>query len=285
MHSWHEAIINKNVNQSFDFWPAQGNNVPLAIYFHPNGVSSHVRSNSDPSSVYQQIVQTGKINGYSVASIEFRHPVVNANLANDPMQDLNGHVPQNDIVDAVRYIKSIASTLRINPNRIFYIGHSRGSLSMWQALQPDVAGVPRAMWEYQAQSTNQCDQWQSHYEKGVNGVFQSQAICESSNPLYFQWQSAWSSVTSAAPPLHLGYQQSFVLQPSGAIKKLTWTELTNPTNPPPSGWELEHYPNMGADMCIAYAASATPGTPCVKTENVPAEQAFNGWTSFFLPYR
>ena len=164
--TWHEPADPglPLLYQSFTFYPSTvaapagaGAAHPLVMYFHPNGSRSLIDPVSAPD-LYSQVVTQANERGWSVVSVEFRHPVVDEDYANDPPGDMR--VPHWDVAYATQFFRRNNLALNIDPKNLFSVGFSRGTLSLWTALQPNMATSSQpestrvnAFFGYQAQST------------------------------------------------------------------------------------------------------------------------------------
>lgn len=113
--------------QRLDFYtPGTGNASALIVFAHPNG--------STKADIREGVVRDGVLlpslaNGYAVASLSFRHPVIDSAIA----------APATDIARAVQFIRHHALAFGIDPEKVVLVGRSRGSLSILNALQADLA--------------------------------------------------------------------------------------------------------------------------------------------------
>lgn len=273
----------RDVGQTFDFWPAQGGdlttNHPTIVYFHPNATGSHL---GNASAFYNNVILPAITSGWNVASVEFRHPVIDQYLA----PSLGGQVPANDTGLAIQFLRAHAKTLGVSTNNLFAFGYSRGSLSLWQQLQPDLGGgttgrpssLVSGYFGYQSQTTYQCNQYESLFlDPNDPSTADYIAQCNADNPYEAQFGSAVSSVTAGSLPVHLQYQQDFVLQP-GTRKKIqkvgaAWLV---------ANFETEHYPDYGIALLNAYAAHGNTRMQYPEP-NIPAALQFTGWQDFVKP--
>ena len=133
--TWQEPTLhNAWVKQNFDFYRAPSTSpAPLIIWAHPNGMSKALTPGTH---MYEALVVPALRAGYSFASIEFRHPVVNETLPNGPNDP---GVPHYDVARALQFIRANADALGIDKRNVFFVGQSRGTLTIWTALQDDMA--------------------------------------------------------------------------------------------------------------------------------------------------
>jgi hypothetical protein len=147
----------------------KGTKRPLIIWTHPNGQTEdfaytpngHFKKTENI--LLDRVLVPAMQAGYALASLEFRHPA--ASYIPDNRVPVP---PSTDVRDAIQYIRANAAALHIDPDNIFLVGQSRGSLNMLWAIRDDDAqgGSPspawrsqstkvRAVWDYQAQTCYQ----------------------------------------------------------------------------------------------------------------------------------
>jgi len=286
--SWHEPDDDGHpkLHQSFYFYPSAvasplGAHAPhpLVMYFHPDGSRSLIDRVAS-ASLYDQVVQQANDAGWSVVSVEFRHPVADEEVANDPPFD--HRVPHWDVAAATQFLRSIAVALDADVDNVFSVGFSRGSLSLWTALQPDMASPRRpqstrvnAVFGYQAQATYRGDEFATLFvipadQAGMIAAFDAQY------PKHAQFGSALDSVAVDSPPVMLRYEDPFERYPVPA------KYFTGRHGLPPAYSEV-HFPGYGQELCKRYA-DAAPATACTVQASVPFESAFDGYVDFFAGY-
>ncbi|MBW8843452.1 MAG: hypothetical protein JF607_00575 [Burkholderiales bacterium] len=144
-----------------------GTRRPLLIFTHPSGNDEQFRyaDSSVPadnpysnSVLFQSVMAQALKAGYTVVSLEFRHPLTSY------VKPGNTQPGNTDIRDAVQYLKFKADSFHIDPNNVFLVGQSRGSLNMLWAIKDNAATVDpqrpwramsskvNAVWDYQAQT-------------------------------------------------------------------------------------------------------------------------------------
>ncbi len=280
---WQEPALGcATVGQTFDFWPATGGdpnaNHPTIVYFHPNGATSHPKTDNP---VYLNVIAPATAAGYNVVSAEFRHPVIDQYLA----AQNGGKVFQNDTGLVIQYLRNNAAKFKISKNNIFAFGYSRGTLSLWQSLQPDMGGsngkassLVSAVMGYQAQTTYRCDQYASLFLDPLDpGTASEVASCEADNPRWKQYTSAIDSVSVNSPPIMLQYQDGFELQVNSktAIHPVTYAYLD-------ANYQVEHYPDFGIALYDAYQRVGNPRMAYPQA-HVSYDQQFVGWQAFIAP--
>ena len=243
--AWREPTLGGRwLQQAFDFHRAPGTQpAPLIIWTHPNGSSKSIA----PGSVaYTVLVAPALAAGFSFASVEFRHPVVNENEADSPT---NPGVPHRDIARAIQFIRANAEALGIDRRNIFLVGGSRGTLALWTALQPDMADPfaadpvlrqstrVNAVFAYNAQTTYDGIEFADLFLVPPDAEVQK-AAWRLEHPKYAQFGSAVRSVGADAPPVMLRYDQAFI------GRKVTLQEL--------QATDEVHYPDYGLALCDAY---------------------------------
>ena len=272
--------------QTFDFFPAEGptgndaNAVhPTIVYFHPNAASSKVRIDG---AFGRNVIQPALAAGYNVVSVEFRHPVIDQYLA----PQLGGQVPHQDTGLAIQYLRAHARSLGISSDNLFAFGYSRGSLALWQALQPDLGGGTTGkpsskvsgFFGYQAQTTYQCQQYAQRFLVASDPNTQSQVdACLAENWYDAQFGSALDSVTASSLPVRLQYQQGLELVP-GTKKKIQLVTVPYLL----ANYETEHYPDFGMALYNAYRAVGNTRISYPETY-VTADRQFTGWQDFVTP--
>jgi hypothetical protein len=277
---WNEPTLgDKPLKQTFTLYRPVGagtSKTALVIYAHPNGVTKAL---APTSAMYQALVPPALNAGFSLASIEFRHPVVNED-ASSPAP-----VPHTDIAKAIQFIRANADALGIDTRNIFVAGQSRGSLALWTVLQDDMAD-PNSADPVSRQSTRANAAWMVNAQTTYDGHEFSELFLvprdrpffnfafDQKHPKHAQFGSAIKSVNAgnqADPPVTLRYDSEVV------SKLLTLDEL--------KAHDPVHYPNFGPALCNAYRVAFGVGTRCTYQAD-PAFQgnpqaAFRGYIGFF----
>lgn len=272
------------MSQTFDFWPAAGpvkTVYPTIVYFHATGSTSHVKSTSV---VYQNLIGPAIAQGYNVVSVEYRHPTGDQYLA----VTNNGQVFHQDVGLVIQYLRANAATFHISTRNLFAFGHSRGTLSLWQALQPDMGGLGTglpsskvsAVFGYQPQTTYQCDEFANLFLlPGDPSTLKWVQSCKKNNPYWPQFGSAISSVTVDSPPVMLQYQMGFELVPGSQTEiqpvSIDYLKTTYGST--------DHYPDQGIALYDAYLAVGNANMFYPQAWVDSAHQ-FLGWQDFVTPY-
>lgn len=246
--AWRERTLGGTWQQQrLDFYRAPGVGggtlAPLIVWAHPNGSSKSIVPGSAADNV---LLQPALAAGFSFASIEFRHPVANANEADSPT---NPGVPHYDLARALQFLRANAAALGIDRRNVFVVGGSRGTLSLWTVLQNDMA-IPtspdpvarqstraNAAFAYNAQTTYDGREFADLFlVEADRPAFK--AAWQTQHPKYAQYGSSIQSATADDPPVMLRYDQSFI----GRL--VTQAELASV--------DYVHYPDYGLAMCAAY---------------------------------
>lgn len=246
--AWREQTLGGTWQQQrLDFYRAPGVGggtlAPLIVWAHPNGSSKSIVPGSAADNV---LLQPALAAGFSFASIEFRHPVANANEADSPT---NPGVPHYDLARALQFLRANAAALGIDRRNVFVVGGSRGTLSLWTVLQNDMA-IPtspdpvarqstraNAAFAYNAQTTYDGREFADLFlVEADRPAFK--AAWQTQHPKYAQYGSSIQSASADDPPVMLRYDQSFI----GRL--VTQAELASV--------DYVHYPDYGLAMCAAY---------------------------------
>ena len=281
---WRDATIGPTqAHQRFDFYrAARTTPAPLIIWAHPNGMSKTLPASS---TLYQALVPPALQAGFSFASIEFRHPMVNENVANSATDP---GVPHNDIARAIQFIRANADALGIDTRNIFLVGQSRGTLGVWTALQNDMA-KPGSNSVVLRQSTRVNAVYAVNAQTSYDGQEFADlflipadraafvADFESKHPKHAQFGSAIRSVTAgtqADPPVKLIYDAPVI------NRQVSLLEL--------SQYDALHYPNFGPALCNAYLRAFGNTSRCSYTADARFENdplaAYAGYVAFFSQY-
>jgi pimeloyl-ACP methyl ester carboxylesterase len=250
----------ETLNQAFNLYPGVGEGPrPVIVWAHPGGSPYDMLPGT---SIYNQVVAPAVAAGFSVVSVEFRHPVSDDHLG----------VYHRDIADAVQYVRQHAERLNVQPHNAFLMGRSRGSLVTWTAMQDDMADPLNAD-PVRRQSTR------------VNAVFvfngqttystteqTNEFMVEADRAEYLRrkpdnpaWGSALQSVTPDDPPIRQTHQFPF-------FRRLVEREEFG-----------VHHPDFGLALCDRYIAAGI-GDRCSAVDNVPKNRALEGFPEFFAQY-
>lgn len=269
--AWREPTLGGIwLQQRFDFHRAPGATgttlAPLIVWAHPNGSSKTIVPGSGADNA---LLKPALAAGFSFASVEFRHPVVNENEADSPT---NSGVPHRDLARALQFIRANALALGVDRRNVFVVGGSRGTLSLWTALQDDMA-IPtspdpvarqstrvNAVFAYNAQTTYDGREFADLFLVEADRP-SFKATWQALHPKYAQFGSSIQSATGDDPPVMLRYDQSFI----GRL--VTQQELVSV--------DYVHYPDYGLAMCAAYR-SAGIGARCT----VEAGPQFDGMAGY-----
>jgi acetyl esterase/lipase len=182
---------------------------PTIVYFHPNTLKHTFEKNSPISN---NVAKVAVAAGFNFISVEYRHPVTDQYLA----YYNNNKIHHQDVGLFMQFLRGNAAKMRISKNNIFSFGYSRGSLALWQALQPDMGGgntgkpssLVSAFVGYQAQSTYQCKEYGIRFLDPLHqGTEPSIQMCEETNWWHPQFGSALFDLNPlSAIPVRLQYQ-------------------------------------------------------------------------------
>lgn len=277
---WNEPTLgDKALKQNFNLYrpsTAGSAKTPLVVWAHPNGMSKLLPPSQG---MFKALVPPALGAGFSLVSLEFRHPVVNE------APGTLAPVPHTDIARALQFIRANADALGIDARNIFVVGQSRGTLGLWTVLQDDMADLnssdpvsrestrANAAWMFNAQTTYDGHEFSELFivprdRPAFNDAFDRE------HPKHAQFGSAIRSVNAgkqADPPVVLRYDSAVV------PKQLTLEEMQQ--------YDAIHYPNFGPALCNAYQAAFGNTTRCTyKADPVykdNPEAAFQGYINFF----
>jgi acetyl esterase/lipase len=262
--------------QTFDFYPsAAGPQAPLIVYFHPDGTTSHIAPGSGAD---LQILQPALQAGYAFATVEYRHPVDDDDVPNTPDDP---RVPHWDAARATQFLRANAGALGFDRRQVFFVGHSRGALSIWTALQPDMADpqspdpVARestrvlALFEYQGATTYRDREFAQLFVVRRDRA-ELESGFETDHPLWPQFGSAIDSADATSPPIEMRYRDDYPGHPISLGKIQT-------------KYSMDHYPGQGPALCEAYARRQA-AADCIVRMRVPTEHAFDAYLDFFAAH-
>ncbi len=254
---WVEPDVGRLLKQDLDFFPLsrsqQGS--PLIIYAHAATATKSISVTR--GFLYPVLVQQARANGFSVASIEYRHPV---------RDDFIVPAPHDDVADATRWIRAHASELGVDPHNFFYLGHSRGTLTLWTALhdRADPEVQVNAVYGYNAQTTYRGSEMADDFiVPSDRAAFV--AGYQARHPQYALFGSALADATPDMPPVLLRYSGHF-------FHTLVPAALFN-----------EHHPDFGLALC-ARLLPRNPRAPCTAVDDTPIDHAYDGFVEFFSQY-
>jgi len=211
--------------------PAAG--YPVMFWFHPNGVTKTIAAGTDQATTKDEALAAG----FVVISPDFRHPVVNVGEG----------APHTDIGKAIQFGRSLARAFNLDTSNVFVLAQSRGSLAIWQSLQPDLRNTAAPTWSgrqsslvkgifaYNPQTTLSSTEIANRYViEGERDDFLAAA------PDDARWGSAIASAATAAqlPALALLTETAYHGSPQSAA-----TVLAN-----------VHYPDFCSSLRDAYIA-------------------------------
>ena len=193
--TWTEPGVG-TLAQLVDIWMPSGTapvgGWPMVIHFHANGTT---RTIGDGSSLKTWLVDPALAAGYAVASVEFRHPVMQAAIG----------APHTDTGLAIQFLRSLHLALNLDRARFHALARSRGSLALWQSLQADMADAEattyagrqssllKSLWTVQAQIFYSTTAFANAYI-----VAGDRAAVITANPDNAAWRNAYDAVSSAS---------------------------------------------------------------------------------------
>jgi acetyl esterase/lipase len=257
---------------------------PTIVYFHPNTLKHTFEKNSPISN---NVAKVAVAAGFNFISVEYRHPVTDQYLA----YYNNNKIHHQDVGLFMQFLRGNAAKMRISKNNIFSFGYSRGSLALWQALQPDMGGgntgkpssLVSAFVGYQAQSTYQCSEYGVRFLDPLHqGTEPSIQMCEETNWWHPQFGSALFDLNPlSAIPVRLQYQseRGFELQEPKSqwiVKKVSYPYLV-------ANYEPDHYPNFGAALYRLYLDYGISHMMPAPVADIPVARQFEGWLDFVAP--
>lgn len=278
---WQEPTLGGRwLDQDFNFYRVPSTvPVPLIVWAHPNGMSKGLPPTSP---TYQALVVPALQAGFSFASIEFRHPVVNEDLQNSRKSP---GIPQYDIARALQFIRANADALGIDKRNIFIVAQSRGTLGVWTALQDDMK-KPNSSEPVLRESTRVNAVYAVKGQTTYDGVeFADLFIVKSDREAFVadfqsqysnedQFGSAIASVSAGIdpdPPVRLIYDAPVI------PRKLTIAEMALQ--------DSIHYPNFGPALCNAYVVAFGNSARCSYDADLRYKDdpiaAYAGYVQFF----
>jgi hypothetical protein len=134
------------------------------VYFHPN---AEVHGWETNSWIDINVAQEARKENYHFISVEFRHPVADQYLVEDPPPNF---IPHTDVGMFIQFMRQKAAQMKIDTRNIFVFGRSRGALALWQGIHDlnvgNTASAFAGFIGYQAQTSYQCDIFAGLYLKG-----------------------------------------------------------------------------------------------------------------------
>ena len=203
--------------------------VPLIIWSHPNGPTQVMIKNdagpNETSPLMEKLVVPAVNSGFAFMSIQFRHP--RASQSADP-QKFDPKVPNTDIANAVQWVRSRAAGLGVDPDHIFLVGQSRGSLALLTAFMADQArpdapdwhsqsSKPKAVFAAQAQTTYEHAELRDTFFENFSTVpvppdtqpgFDYHAYLDRNDLPVINPGSALASLDLADPPFWVRYERA-----------------------------------------------------------------------------
>lgn len=262
--SWQErkfgTMRDTTLYQRFDYFRPAGapltQTLPLIIWAHPNGQNERLPLGSNG---FNQLVAPAIAQGFALMSIEFRHPV--GSQVADKSQ-INLDVPNTDVARAIQWARAWAGDLGIDPNNVFIVGQSRGTLGLLTALAPDQADpnstVPylkqssrvNAVYAVQAQTTYEHDEVRDTFI-----VDADHAKFDLSYPFFHHPGSAIRQMSIDDPAIALRYDREPTDPQRRKVIPLYMAEKDGSCLYPAPGCFDEHHPNFGVALARAFVSA------------------------------
>jgi acetyl esterase/lipase len=263
--------------------------LPLVIWAHPNGQSEQLGS-----ARLAELVGPAARAGFSFMSIEFRHPVASQPAATDPSIPPRLDIPHTDIASAVQWARTHAQQLGIDPDNVFLLGQSRGSLAVLTSLMPDQRDDSSGT-DYRRASSR------------VNAVFAAQAqtsydhvqvrdtfITPQDWPRFddpllgYPWfrdpGSAMDEASADDPPVMLRYDRRPTDPRRVVPLSLPDADRNCPSRADVPGCFDVHHPNFGLALQQAVARQPKDAARLLVQYAVPTARFFDGYVCFFAAH-
>lgn len=233
----------------------------LVLWAHPNGSTKSVGAGSAlATTVANPLLGEGML----FASIEFRHPAVNADIG----------APRTDLARALQFLRCHATELGFDPARVAAIARSRGTLAVWTAVQDDLA-VPGAT-GVTAQSTRlrgvygvsaQTSYWGEWIADTFFDAASRSLVLAQIGP--DDYGHAVGDVTSDDPPMEIVYDAPL---PSLPLAARDCSVLGGSV-------DCTHLPAFGDALCDAYAGAGIADR-CVVRYSVASGRVYDAAPAF-----
>lgn len=239
--TWREG--GRDLAQTLDLYlpttPAAS--APLVFWAHPNGSTKSIGPATRlATDVAVPLLEAGTL----FASIEFRHPAVNAAIG----------APRTDLASAIQFLRCHAADIGLDAPRMAAVARSRGTLAVWTAVQNDLATTgagPEA-----THSTRLRGVWAIAAQTSYWGEWIAEAFFDAaSQPLVLAQLGpenhghAVGDVTADDPPIELRYEDPLPALPLAA------TDCSSAGGP----IDCTHLPAFGDALCSAYAGAGIGG--------------------------
>lgn len=212
--------------KDYDPYAADGKTFPVIVYFHENGATQAWETRSD---IDRNVASVARSENFHFVSVEFRHPVADQYLADSAPNT----VPHTDVGLFIQFLRQNAAKFKVDKRNIFAFGRSRGSLALWQGLQPDMGSGNTSskisgFVGYEAQTSYQCQTFSDYFliQDDAARNYVNECKSPTKNKYDPQFKNALDSVDSLTRlPVMLQYLDDFVDLPNGRVKKLTASAL------------------------------------------------------------
>jgi acetyl esterase/lipase len=285
---------NVTLDQRFDIYRSQRapltQALPLVIWAHPNGQSEQL----GPERLKTLVGQAAHA-GFTFMSIEFRHSVASQLAATEPPTPPRLDIPHTDIARAVQWARSRAQQLGVDPENVFLLGQSRGSLAVLSALMPDqrddtsgtdylrASSRVNAVFAVQAQTSYEHAQVRDNF-------IAAQDWPRFDDPLHgYPWfrdpGSAIDEVSDNAPPVMLRYDRQPTDDQRVVPLGMREADGSCPARPDVPGCFDVHHPNFGLALRQAFDRHPAIADRLVVQYGVPGTpRFFDGYACFFAAH-
>lgn len=136
---------------------------------------------------------------FHFVSVEFRHPVADQYLADSAPNT----VPHTDVGLFIQFLRQNAAKFKIDKRNIFAFGRSRGSLALWQGLQPDMgsgntSSKTSGFVGYEAQTSYQCQKFADYFL--IPGADTIQYVTQCQSPTHNKYDPQFRNALDAITP-------------------------------------------------------------------------------------
>ena len=231
---------------------------PVVCWYHANSNTRDVGA----SGVLADAKAAIHAAGLAFIAVEFRHPVSNVRYG----------APHEDVGRSVQFARGLATALDLDITNFFALSRSRGSLCIWQALQPDLAIVDaptwagrqssllKGIWAYNAQTTYDSEEFANLFV--IPEERDDFLVLRPNDP---RWGSALASVPTAPqlPAITMLHETAY---PTGLVSAAAANDV--------------HYAGMGSAFRDAYIAEGA-GALIDAQDSVPTSDVYLGSAAWF----
>lgn len=238
--------------------PPPVNGYPVVTWWHANGQTRNIAPGGDINTLKQDLLAAG----FVFMSFDFRHPAVNVAYG----------APHNDVGYATQMARALSEALNLDQNHFYGVSRSRGSLCIWQNLQPDLASPTastwqgrqsswlRGIWAYNGQTTYSTTEFANLFIKA-----NQRAGFLALNPDDPRWGSALQSVATAPhiPYIRILHEKAY---PTGLVNAADADV---------------HFPGFGSALIDRYVTNGYADF-ISGDDLIPSDQGYNGAVAWFL---